>query len=187
MPLKPPKYVTTLRDLIYWSYAELIARAAGFDNNYGFVVSRYKLLKSGEMKWSSSMSDCQKSLEKGNICTYCGSTEDICMDHIIPISRAGVDPRVLRLLDSGDNWVPACRRCNSSKGDRDVFEWYGKDNFDEIPKLVLAKFLKLSYCLHKTQGTLNLGDMNFDGTLDIYDLGVVVTNLIYKLSKKSGK
>jgi hypothetical protein len=53
MSLKPPKYVKTLRDLIYWSYAELIAIAAGFDTNYGFVVSRYKLLKSGEMKWSS--------------------------------------------------------------------------------------------------------------------------------------
>lgn len=186
MSVKAPKYVKTLRDLIYWSYAELIARAAGFDNNYGFVVSRYKMLKSGEMKWSSSMRDYQKSLEKGNVCTYCGSTENISMDHIIPISRAGVDPRILRLLDSGDNWVPACRKCNSSKSDHDVFEWYGKDNFDEIPKLVLSKFLKLAYCLHKTQGTLDLGDMNFDGTLDIYDLGVVVTNLISKLSKKSG-
>jgi len=28
MALKPPKYVKTVRDLIYWLYAELIARAA---------------------------------------------------------------------------------------------------------------------------------------------------------------
>lgn len=55
MALKPPKYVKTVRDLIFWLYAELIARAAGFEGNYGFVVSRYKKLKSGEMQWSSSI------------------------------------------------------------------------------------------------------------------------------------
>jgi hypothetical protein len=185
MSLNPPKYVKTVRDLIYWSYADLIARAAGFDNNYGFVVSRYKLLKSGNMKWSSSIRDYQKSIEKGNVCVYCGSTESISMDHIIPISRAGVDPRVVCLLDSVDNCVPACKKCNSSKGDRDVFEWYERNQRDEIPKLVLSKFLKLSYDLHETQGTLDLGDMNFDGALDIYDLGVVVTHLISKMSKQA--
>ena len=29
----PPKYVTTVRQLIYWEYAKLIARAAGFRDN----------------------------------------------------------------------------------------------------------------------------------------------------------
>lgn len=184
MSLKPPNYVKTVRDLIYWSYADLIARAAGFEGNYGFVVSRYKQLKSGDMVWSSSILDYQKSLEKGNICVYCGSTERISMDHIIPMSRAGVDPRVISLLDSVENCVPACKGCNSSKGDRDVFEWYESNQYGDIPKLVLSKFLKLSYDLHETQGTLDLGDMNFDGTLDIYDLGVVVTHLISKMSKQ---
>jgi len=184
LSLKPPKYVRTIRELIYWLYAELIARAAGFDGNYGFVVSRYKMLKSGEMKWSSSIRDYQKSLERGNVCVYCGSKDNITMDHIIPISRAGVDPRVIELLDSDDNCVPACRKCNSSKGDRDVFEWYGIDRCDEIPKLVLSKFLKLTYKLHETQGTLDLGDLDLDGKLDINDLGVVVTHLITKISGK---
>jgi len=44
MPLKPPKYVDTVRRLIYWQYAQLIANAAGFEGNYGFVISRYKKL-----------------------------------------------------------------------------------------------------------------------------------------------
>jgi hypothetical protein len=46
MPLKPPKYVDTVRRLIYWHYAQLIAKAAGFEGNYGFVISRYKKLES---------------------------------------------------------------------------------------------------------------------------------------------
>jgi hypothetical protein len=52
--------------------------------------------------------------------------------------------------------VCACRTCNSSKGDRDVFEWYGHERIDDIPKLVLSKFLKLAYDIHETQGTLDL-------------------------------
>ena len=187
MALKPPKYVKTVRDLIFWLYAELIARAAGFEDNYGFVISRYKKLKSGEMQWSSSIRDYQKSLEKGGVCIYCGVTENLTMDHIIPASRAGVDPRVKGLLESADNCVLACKSCNSSKSDRDIFEWYGKERIDEIPKLVLSKFLKLSYQLHETQGTLDLEDPNMDGVLDIYDLGVVITHLISRLSAEWGK
>lgn len=188
MALKPPsKQVKTVQDLIYWLYAELVARAAGFKDNYGFVMSRYKKLRSGDMKWSSTIRDHQKEWEKGKICVYCGGTNKLSIDHIVPISRAGVDPRVTTLLSSPDNCVWACKTCNSSKGDRDVFEWYGHDRLDEIPKLVLSKFLKLTHRLHETQGTLNLKDPNMDGVLDIYDLGIVVTHLISKLSAQSKK
>ena len=115
---KPPKYVKTVRQLIYWQYAQLIANAAGFEENYGFIVSRHKKLCSGEIKWSSSIRDYENELEKGRICTYCGSKQRLAIDHIIPISRAGVDPRVAALLNSSDNCVCACTKCNSSKGIR---------------------------------------------------------------------
>jgi len=179
----PPKYVKTIRQLIYWEYANLIARAAGFEGNFGFIVSRYKKLVSGEMKWSSSIRDHQKELERGHTCVYCGATTNLTMDHIIPVSRAGVDPRVIRLLESADNCVCACKRCNSSKGDRDVFEWYEEKQERAIPKLVLSKFLKLAYDLHEIQGTLDLEDLNMDGSLDITDLGVVITHLIRHMSR----
>ena len=181
----PPKYVTTVRQLIYWEYAKLIARAAGFEENYGFIVSRYKKLVSGEMNWSSSIRDYERELDKGRICTYCGDSGDICTDHIIPKSRAGVDPRIIQLLDSSDNCVCACKKCNSYKGSKDVFEWYGPELVDNIPKLVLSKFLKIVYSLHETQGTLDLKDPNMDGVLDIYDLGVVLTHLVAKISAKA--
>ena len=189
MPLNPPKYVKTVKDLIYWLYAELIAKAAGFENNYGFIISRFKKLKSGEMEWSSTIRDHQKEWEKGKICAYCSSTTGLTIDHIIPQSRGIIDSRINNLLDSSDNCVWACKKCNSSKGDKDIFEWYGKEHLDDIPKLAISKFLKLSYRLHETQGSLNLEDPNLDGVLDIYDLGVVITHLFAKLSKekKGGK
>ena len=47
---------------------------------------------------------------------------------------------------------------------------------------------KMAYILHETQGTLDLRDPNMDGVLNIYDLGVVITHLISKISAKtSGK
>jgi hypothetical protein len=185
MSLKPPKYVDTVRRFIYWQYAQLIAKSAGFESNYGFVISRYKKLESGEINWLSSIHDYEISQEKGKVCVYCGATGTISTDHIIPISRAGVDPRILSLVNSSDNYVCACKSCNSSKGDRDIFEWYGPERLDEIPKLALSKFLKLAYRIHEMQGTLDLKDPNMDGVLDIYDLGVVITSLIMRMSAKA--
>ena len=49
-------------------------------------------------------------LERWRCCACCGSTEDITIDHIIPLSKGGDDElNNLRLL---------CRSCNSRKGDR---------------------------------------------------------------------
>jgi hypothetical protein len=187
MSLTPPKYVDTVRRLIYWQYAQLISKSAGFENNYGFTISRYKKLESGEMNWSSSIKDYEKEFEKGRVCVYCGGKENITIDHIIPISRAGFDQRIVNLLDSSDNCVCACKHCNSQKSDKDIFEWYSIEHIDEIPKLALSKFLKLSYRIHEMQGTLDLKDPNMDGILDINDLGVVITSLIAKISAKVKK
>ena len=48
-------------------------------------------------------------------CAFCGATEKITMDHIIPISRSG--------NHSIGNLQPLCRRCNSSKKSRLVSEY----------------------------------------------------------------
>jgi len=172
--------VRTVRDLIYWEYASLIAESAGFADNYGFVISRYKKLKSGEMSWSGTMKDFLSQAEKGATCIYCGTNQNLTADHIVPASRAGIDPRIQALLESQDNCVLACRTCNCQKGARDAFQWYRDEKKGEVPKLVRSKFLKLVYKVHETQGTLDAADMNWDGTLDAYDLGVVLTDLLIR-------
>jgi len=48
-------------------------------------------------------------------CSFCGSTEKITMDHIIPISRSG--------NHSIGNLQPLCKSCNSSKKSRLVSEY----------------------------------------------------------------
>ena len=59
--------------------------------------------------------------ETGGICIYCDPAhprpaED--KDHIFPQSRGGPDV--------WDNLVPACKSCNTEKGDLTPFEWFGR-------------------------------------------------------------
>ncbi|OLS13530.1 MAG: HNH endonuclease [Promethearchaeota archaeon CR_4] len=47
----PPKGVKSIRDLIFWQYAKLIAQSAGMGkSNYAFVMSRFKKLQAGELQ-----------------------------------------------------------------------------------------------------------------------------------------
>lgn len=43
-------------------------------------------------------------------CAFCGTQEDITQDHIIPLSKGG--------LNVIENIQPLCRKCNSSKRDK---------------------------------------------------------------------
>lgn len=45
----------------------------------------------------------------GHKCQYCGATNDLTLDHVLPRSRGGAS--------SWDNLTTACRHCNSKKGD----------------------------------------------------------------------
>ena len=47
--------------------------------------------------------------DHGYLCTYCGSTSKLTMDHIVPLSKGGAHTK--------QNITPACRPCNSRKRD----------------------------------------------------------------------
>ena len=49
-----------------------------------------------------------------------------------------------------------CKKCNSSKGSKRLYEWFGYKNRDEIPSIAEGKYLKLIYKLHKERGTLDI-------------------------------
>ena len=53
-------------------------------------------------------------------CVYCGSTENLATDHIIPIDKGGTqDPK---------NLIRACKSCNSAKRNLFFIDWYLKTN-----------------------------------------------------------
>jgi 5-methylcytosine-specific restriction endonuclease McrA len=51
---------------------------------------------------------------EGKVCKYCNNDFDT-IDHIIPLIRGGNNLE--------HNLVPACRKCNSSKGSKLLSEW----------------------------------------------------------------
>lgn len=89
----------------------------------------YRALEHNRKINGSITSDEFKEIEqRDKVCVYCSSDKDLCFDHIIPLSRGG--------KSEFDNYVLACKKCNTSKRDRDVFEWC-KIKGIEIPKIIL--------------------------------------------------
>ncbi len=160
----PPPVVKTVKDLIFYQYAKIIASSAGIPG-YKFIMSKMKMLSSGEVQMSSALRELKiQMLCEENCCEYCGSTESLSWDHLIPRLKNGPD--------TAENQVLACRRCNSSKGSKGVYEWYGLKRKDSLPRLIAGKYLKLLYEIHEAKGTLNAEDLNHDGRLDVLDLEV---------------
>ena len=116
--------------------------------NYGFITDRFKALRDREITMSGTNREWQREQELPQECVFCGSTRDLQVDHLIPRNRGG--------SDSADNMVWSCRFCNSSRGDKGVFEWLGLKEKDSLHMLVAGKYLKELYDLHDTGATLDI-------------------------------
>lgn len=61
----------------------------------------------------------------GGCCAYCERKQSrrvkLTKDHVVPVSKGGKTTR--------SNIIPGCVRCNSSKSDSDLREWYLRQKF----------------------------------------------------------
>ena len=99
----------------------------------------YGLLR-GKLNLGSLFKDEREKIFSASICSYCGETNNLSLDHLIP--------RLIGGEDASDNLVTACRSCNSSKGARDLLDWMAIRG--ELPTLaLLRRYLKLAirYCV----------------------------------------
>lgn len=53
--------------------------------------------------------------ELGETCLYCGATDNLAVDHIVPLHLGG--------SNHPQNLAPACGPCNSSKGGKTLIQW----------------------------------------------------------------
>ncbi len=143
----------TIKELLHWSYANLaMAHAALTKNNdkYGrthFIIrSRlYKGLNEKTMATGQLAEDEKLKLFLPQACCYCGSEQQLEVDHLIPTKRGG--------KNKGENLIWACRTCNSSKGSKDMLEWLNeKGQFP--PLLLLRRYLKLAIELCQENGIM---------------------------------
>jgi DNA-directed RNA polymerase subunit RPC12/RpoP len=163
----PPSAVKTIRDLIFWEYAKLISGSAlGDRKNFGFVMSSFKKLQGGEMKWSEILRE-DLNMDPG-ACAYCGSKEDLSIDHIVPKRECH--------FAEFHNIVKACKKCNSSKSDTDLIQWWGLERRYEMPRIVMGKYLKMLYICHECRNTLESSDLNNDNEFNLLDLSAIFQN-----------
>jgi len=112
----PPPVVKTVKDLIFWQYAKIIADSAGFGKtNYRFVMAKFRQLKEGEIFWNE-IREYVKEREKKDECIFCGAKKDLTIDHLLP--------RCFNGPDDEKNVIWVCKRCNSSKGSKRLYEFW---------------------------------------------------------------
>lgn len=66
---------------------------------------------------SNFYSEYPGHLSESNSCFYCGATENLTTDHVIPRSHGGHDALT--------NFVHCCKTCNSTKNARTPQQWLG--------------------------------------------------------------
>ena len=136
------KTPTTIGESLYWSYANLgmmektleckLKRPSRLQ--YMIRSKLYAGLRNGSMQVRGFFDDEKLKIKFSGFCWYCGTTETLSVDHIIPQSKGG--------LHGGENLIYSCRRCNSSKRSTDLLTWMQTRN--QFPPLyLLRRYLKI--------------------------------------------
>jgi len=145
----PSSLKSTVAERLYWSYANLAMaemavhnQDAKYSRKHFMIRARlYSGLIKGTMSPRSLMRDQRIRMQLPQECVYCGDGKQLSIDHIVPVNRGGAD--------TGDNAVWACRTCNSSKSDRDLFAWWAGRHHGLPPLFVVRVYLKqaIAYCI----------------------------------------
>jgi len=73
------------------------------------------------------VAECEQFYRKtgADRCFYCGrfTSRDLPPSHPLKATFDHVTPRSLGGLDHRTNYLPACRQCNSSRGNRTIRAW----------------------------------------------------------------
>lgn len=143
----PNPQITTVKEALFWTYANLTMCQTGYlDGVEKYGVKHYSIrsrlyygLLRGNLNLGSLAIDEKLKMKLPQCCSYCGATDELAVDHLIPRHKGGED--------DGDNFVWTCRSCNSSKGSQDLLTWY-KEKQSFPPLYVLRRYIKLAieYC-----------------------------------------
>jgi len=101
------KQLNTVKEILFWSYANLAMAHSAVERkqekynpfNYMIRAKLFKGLIDGSMNIRTLFDDEKIKLQIGNKCNYCGSIENLALDHILPKKLGG--------KDTGDNLIYA--------------------------------------------------------------------------------
>ena len=150
----PPAYVKTRKDSIFYYYAKLVVcDSAGFKGKgaqlYKMTWHVFNKLKTGKMKMSDRNREYRKQMLSKNVCAYCGEPSN-ALDHVLARRIGGPEGAL--------NEVKSCRKCNSSKGKKDLVAWWlmRHHNADDIPRVPIGIYLKYSYEWNRLNDSLDV-------------------------------
>ncbi len=131
----PDREVKTIRDIINYQYAKIIACSAfrcvsGVEakkRHYGFIKNTFRDLSSGRKTWSDIEREDWQLVESDKECAYCGDNGTLAREHIVPWSlRINEHCFACDTIQSIHNKVWACKICNSEKSTIGVYTFYRK-------------------------------------------------------------
>lgn len=184
----PDKDVATIKDLIYYQYAKIIARSAmvspdgktAKSAHYGFIKKKFLDLKTGKISWSDILREDWQLINSDKECIYCRSDTNMNKEHIVPKSvKVTKECHSCDTIQGVHNQIHGCKTCNSHKGTMGLYTFYrhkypdDKKFYDLIPPLLEKKYLKTIYSCHECANTLDSGDMDGDGELTVLDLDYI--------------
>ncbi|WP_432635630.1 HNH endonuclease [Candidatus Avelusimicrobium sp.] len=187
----PDNEVQTIRDFILYQYAKIIAKSAlkhkdgvqAKKASYGFIKKTFRQLRDNEKKWSDILREDWQLVNSEKKCIYCGSTENLSQEHIVPKTLL-VNERCPHCdhIQGIHNLIWACESCNSAKGQKGLYTFFcqqhqgTKHPSDFLPPLLEKKYLKIIYLCHQCAGTLNNPLTN----RDVCEIDSVVKNFATK-------
>lgn len=145
----------TLKETLFRAYANLGMAVFAVKNGekeysklaYGIRKKTLDGLMNGTSQIRSLFRDERLKMELPECCWYCGEKEDLTLDHMLAVKKGG--------QDTGDNFVYACRKCNSSKNADDLMKWYAQ-NGKFPPLYILQRYLKLAIRFSEENGLMDL-------------------------------
>jgi hypothetical protein len=185
----PDRDVKTIRDLIYYQYAKVIAlqvfgaeRGQGvIKYDYEFVRNTFWDFKTGAKSWSEATEEDVPFAEMEKQCVYCGVEEDLHPGQLVPRSlRIKPECETCDTIQGTYNQVWACGRCDSMKSAKGLYQFFkvkfpkSEKFYDLIPPSLEKKYLKVIYNCHLCAGTLDSGDIDDDGELTVLDIDHII-------------
>ena len=181
----PDKDTKTLRDVIWFQYAKLIARSAfklsdghaAKKRCYGFIKNLFRELQAGKKTWSDITREDGQLADDEKRCVYCGNVENLAHEHLVPMSLLISDrcPSCDK-IQSTYNQVWVCKSCKSAKGTMGMYTFFNlrmpeiRKFYDFLPASVEKKYLKTAYECLDCAKCLDAGDLDGDGELTVFDI-----------------
>ena len=107
---------------------------------YMFRTIFFNKFKTRKQRISDLYNQNKIKLKVGDYCFYCGaeiSKENLTADHVFPRIKGGTNDM--------DNIIFVCKSCNSSKGKKDLLEWFLL-NREQFPSpFILGHYLRQIY------------------------------------------